>query len=143
MSFRRSKTATQSAREYPDFVQANSALFQASGVPISLYESRELFDDLLMQDRLYDCVEIACEGHLVRQFPESAGKPAVIRLDCFETPNEPVRSLIHRFETHVRESDEWRQALAAAPVASLVFEYNWRQIGDAGLPAAAPDGGGT
>lgn len=48
MSFRRSKTATQTTREYHGFVQANSALFQASGVPISLYQSRELFDDLLM-----------------------------------------------------------------------------------------------
>jgi hypothetical protein len=31
-----------------DFRQANAALLQASGVPASLYESRELFDDLLM-----------------------------------------------------------------------------------------------
>ncbi len=48
MSFRRSKTAARESRAYRDFVQANSALFQASGLPISLYESRELFDDLLM-----------------------------------------------------------------------------------------------
>src|SRR6478672_7980184 len=48
MSFRRSKTAAREARAYRDFVQANAAMFQASGVPISLYESRELLDDLLM-----------------------------------------------------------------------------------------------
>jgi hypothetical protein len=48
MSFRRSKSAARSAREYRDFVQANAVLLQSSGVPISLYESRELFDDLLM-----------------------------------------------------------------------------------------------
>lgn len=48
MSFRRSKTAVREARAYRDFVQANATLFQASGVPISLYESRDLFDDLLM-----------------------------------------------------------------------------------------------
>jgi hypothetical protein len=48
MSFRRSKTAAQEARAWRDFLQANAALLQASGVPISLYESRELFDDLLM-----------------------------------------------------------------------------------------------
>jgi hypothetical protein len=48
MSFRRSKTAAWEARAYRDFVQANISLFQASGVPISLYESRDLFDDLLM-----------------------------------------------------------------------------------------------
>jgi hypothetical protein len=85
-----------------------------------------------VQDRLYDCVEIACDGHLARRFPESVGKPAVIRLDCYETPDEVVRSLLHRFEAQLRESDEWRQALAAAPVASLAFEYNWRRLVEAG-----------
>jgi len=48
MSFRRSKTAARESRAWQDFLQANAALFQASGVPISLYESRDLFDDLLM-----------------------------------------------------------------------------------------------
>lgn len=48
MSFRRSKTAVRESRVYREFVQANAVLFQASGVPISLYKSRELFDDLLM-----------------------------------------------------------------------------------------------
>ena len=85
-----------------------------------------------VQDRLYDCVEIACDGHLARRFPESVGNPAVVRLDCYETPDEAVRSLLHRFETHVRESDGWREALTAAPVASLAFEYNWRRLGEAG-----------
>ena len=48
MSFRRSKTVSRESRAYRDFVQTNAALFHASGIPISLYESRELFDDLLM-----------------------------------------------------------------------------------------------
>jgi len=48
MSFRRSKTAAQESRAWQEFLQANAALFQASGVPISLHESRDLFDDLLM-----------------------------------------------------------------------------------------------
>jgi hypothetical protein len=48
MSFRRSKAAALESRSWRDFIQANAALFQASGVPSSLYESRELFDDLLM-----------------------------------------------------------------------------------------------
>lgn len=48
MSYRRSKAAALAARAWRGFLQANAALLQASGVPISLYESRELFDDLLM-----------------------------------------------------------------------------------------------
>ena len=48
MSFRRSKTAAVEARAWREFREANAAILQASGVPASLYESRELFDDLLM-----------------------------------------------------------------------------------------------
>jgi hypothetical protein len=48
MSYRRSKRAALQARAWSDFRQANAVLLQASGVPASLYESRELFDDLLM-----------------------------------------------------------------------------------------------
>jgi hypothetical protein len=48
MSFRRSKTVAQESRAWQDFLQANAALFHASGVPISVYQSRDLFDDLLM-----------------------------------------------------------------------------------------------
>jgi hypothetical protein len=48
MSFRRSKTAARESRAWRSFVQANAGLLQASGLPISLYQSRELFDDLLM-----------------------------------------------------------------------------------------------
>lgn len=48
MSFRRSKSAAGESRAFRDFIQTNIALLQASGVPISLYESMDLFDDLLM-----------------------------------------------------------------------------------------------
>ncbi len=52
MSFRRSKAAARESRAWRDFLQANAALLQASGIPISLYESRELFDDLLMHGHI-------------------------------------------------------------------------------------------
>ena len=48
MSFRRSKAAAQETRAWHDFLDSNAVLFQGSGVPSSLYRSRELFDDLLM-----------------------------------------------------------------------------------------------
>jgi hypothetical protein len=48
MSFRRSKSAARESRAWRDFIEANAALLRASGVPFSLYESRAMFDDLLM-----------------------------------------------------------------------------------------------
>jgi hypothetical protein len=34
-----------------------------------------------IQDRLYDCVDAAVDGHLAGKYPDSRGKPVVIRLD--------------------------------------------------------------
>lgn len=48
MSFRRNKTAARRSHAWRTFLQANRTLLQESGVPISLRESRELFEDLLM-----------------------------------------------------------------------------------------------
>lgn len=48
MSFRRSKTTARETRAWMYFLEVNASLLQASGVPISLCESREIFDDLLM-----------------------------------------------------------------------------------------------
>lgn len=52
MAFRRSKTAARDARQWGDFLEQNATLLQATGVPISIYQSRELFDDLLMHGYL-------------------------------------------------------------------------------------------
>jgi hypothetical protein len=48
MSFRRGKTTARESLAWMYFVEVNSSLLQASGVPISIYKSREMFDDLLM-----------------------------------------------------------------------------------------------
>jgi hypothetical protein len=48
MSFRRSKNAVVEAKAWRKFREVNAAILQASGVPASIFEPRELFDDLLM-----------------------------------------------------------------------------------------------
>ena len=35
-------------KAYGDFLRTNTTLFEASGLPISIYESQRLFDDFLM-----------------------------------------------------------------------------------------------
>src|SRR5256885_1449065 len=53
MSFRRRKAAAQESRAWHDFLDSNAVLLQASGLPGALYQSRELFDDLLMHGYIY------------------------------------------------------------------------------------------
>jgi hypothetical protein len=49
MGFRRSKSVAEGSRKWRDFLEGNAAQLQASGVPCSLYASREMFDDLLLR----------------------------------------------------------------------------------------------
>lgn len=48
MGFRRSKHTAIEAREWRRFLEINRDLLARTGVPYSIYESRDLFDDLLM-----------------------------------------------------------------------------------------------
>lgn len=81
-----------------------------------------------IQARLYDCVDAAIDGHLVKKYPDSRGKPVVIRLNCFDTPNTSVRELITRFAESIRESEEvQRDLIAQGFVSSLSFEYKSRR----------------
>jgi uncharacterized protein DUF6572 len=86
-----------------------------------------------IQGRLYDCVDAAVHGHLAARYPESRGKPAVIRLNCYDTPDRPVREFMKRFAECIAESEEVQRDMAAQRfVQSLVFEYNWRTLENGG-----------
>ena len=52
MSFRRSKQQADSVRAWREFIQSHEQLLQASGVPANIYQSREMFDDLLMHGHI-------------------------------------------------------------------------------------------
>jgi len=82
-----------------------------------------------IQDRLYDCVDAAVDGHLAAKYPESRGKPVVIRLDCYDTPDKPVSDFMKRFAESIARSHEiQRDVVGQGWVASLGFEYNWRML---------------
>jgi hypothetical protein len=53
MSFRRSKKDALASLAWRRFLQENAELLQASGVPISIYQSRELFAYFLMHGCIY------------------------------------------------------------------------------------------
>ena len=82
-----------------------------------------------LQDRLYNCVDVAVDGHLATKYPDSRGKGVVIRLDCYDTPETEVESFFSRFTGHIRQSDEIQHDIVAKGfVASLEFEYNRRTL---------------
>ena len=79
-----------------------------------------------IQERFHNCVDVAVDGHLARLYPKSKGKPAVVRLDCYDTPDAPVREFVHRFAAHIHDAAEIQRDLRAKRfVASLRFEYSW------------------
>lgn len=48
MNFRRNKQSALDARAWRDFLQTHAALLHSSGVPASIYQSRAVFEYLLM-----------------------------------------------------------------------------------------------
>lgn len=82
-----------------------------------------------IQDRLHDCVDVAVDGHLAAKYPDSHGKAVVIRLDCYDTPDKPVRAFMKRFVESIANSEEvQRDLIAQGFVTSLGFEYNRRTL---------------
>jgi hypothetical protein len=82
-----------------------------------------------IQDRLYNCVDAAVDGHLAGKYPDSRGKAVVIRLDCYDIPDRPVREFIKRFAESIENSEEvQRDLIAHGFVRSLAFEYSRRTV---------------
>jgi hypothetical protein len=69
-------------------------------------------------------------------FPPGAAAPllrgVIIRLDCYDTPDEPMRGSVRRFAAHVDGDAPKLQGELKAKgfVASLGLEYHWRMLGN-------------
>jgi hypothetical protein len=82
-----------------------------------------------IQDRLNGCVDAAVDGHLVARYPDSKGKPVVIRLECYDTPDEPIRDFLARFAKNIASSEEVQVGITTQGfVTSVTFEYHWRTL---------------
>jgi hypothetical protein len=85
-----------------------------------------------LQDRLWDAVEAAIDGHLVSQYPDAMGQAVIIRLNCYDVPRQPVEEFFLRFSDHIRtRADVDADLRGKGFVASLDFEFNWRRLTDA------------
>ena len=97
MSFRRGQGVALESRSYREFLQETASIIQASGIPFSLFESREYFDELLMHGYIdhHDDLTHFFVGKLSDK-PKDAFVEAVVRslragfpdpgLGCFISP---------------------------------------------------------
>lgn len=66
-----------------------------------------------LQNRLYGCIDAALDGQLAERFPESKGKPILIRVDGYNLPNQEVRAFFARFSGAVLELPDYAAALVS------------------------------
>ena len=78
-----------------------------------------------VQERLYNCVDAALDGNLAERYPESKGKPVVIRLDAYDLPEQEVREFFAVFAESVPRLPEYAAALASNVfVTRISFELS-------------------
>lgn len=84
-----------------------------------------------LQERLYDAVDVVVDGHLARSYPDSFGRMALIRLDCYDIPNEPVQKFFAKFSASIAGSEEIARDLDSNKTVSAIdFELNCRSLND-------------
>jgi hypothetical protein len=88
---------------------------------------------LRLQNKLLDYVNVAVDGGLAQRYPESLGKPVIIRLDSYDTPREQTEELFFCVAEYVHQSSDIQAAVTNKRyVAGLTFEINQRSLtGDA------------
>jgi hypothetical protein len=78
-----------------------------------------------VQDRLYKYISVAVDGHLAKTYPDSVGRGVVIRLDCYDTPKEPVEEFFARFVAYNRNRKDLAADITAKGfISGLEFEYS-------------------
>jgi hypothetical protein len=84
-----------------------------------------------VQDRLYNCISVAVDGHLAKTYPNSVGRGVVIRLDCYDTPKEPVEEFFARFVAYHRNREDLAADITAKGfITGLEFEYSRDTLAD-------------
>jgi len=82
-----------------------------------------------IQERLYNYVDIAVDGHLARLHADSGGKDVVIRVDAYDTPPGEVSGLVERFAAYIGTSKEIRDAIDSQRyVRAIDFECSEREL---------------
>jgi len=75
MSFRRSKEAVEADRDWRQFTEENRGLLLLSGIPERIWQSRSLFDNLLMHGYVAHLPEV--NWYVIQRLPAEELEPVV------------------------------------------------------------------
>lgn len=91
------------------------------------WEEREVASHLQnLAKRIADCVAAIINGMIAQRFPESTGRPFVIRIQSFETPKSQVDALLMKLEEDIWHNAEIQAKLGTGYYAlSIAFAHDW------------------
>src|SRR5215831_12893575 len=82
-----------------------------------------------IQNRVFDAIEVAIDGHLQKQYPESLGKSVRIQIDSPSGVPALLRDLILKIRSHVKSIDEYRNAIALSQYARSLRIVTGEEMG--------------
>jgi hypothetical protein len=64
-----------------------------------------------LQDRIYNAVDVAIDGHLASKFPDSMGKAVRVQVDCYDDPPEEAETIVRGTAEAVQNDAEYQRAI--------------------------------
>ena len=78
----------------------------------------------VIQDRLYNTVDVAIDGILFEKYPNQRGRKVRIQLDCYDPPSDLIKQLVNAVDQFVNNSEEYQSDIKNRKnVASISFTY--------------------
>ena len=79
-----------------------------------------------LQDRLYDCLDAILDGSLADRYPETLNNKVIIRVDCYNAPEDDVLVFFNAFSSGVLKIPDYSAALEDnAFVSNVAFQINF------------------
>lgn len=64
-----------------------------------------------LQERVYDAIDVAVDGHLASKFSDSKGKKVRIQIDCHDNPPKEVNVFLARIARYIERNQEYQDAI--------------------------------
>jgi hypothetical protein len=64
-----------------------------------------------LQERIYNAVDVAIDGHLASKFPDSMGRAVRIQVDCYDDPPEDVEAIVREIAETIEGDAEYQRAI--------------------------------
>lgn len=82
-----------------------------------------------LQGRLYDCLDAILDGSLADKFPETLKNKIIIRVDCYNVPENDVFEFFNAFSSGVLKTPDYSSALEDNDfVSDISFQINFDKV---------------